>query len=100
MIANYHAHTERCRHASGTEEEYLACAIQRGLKIFGFSDHTPQFFPGDYYSFMRMYPNELENYCQSVRSLQKTYRGQIALPLGLEAGGQGHPHPGQAWFSI
>lgn len=85
MIANYHSHTPRCRHASGTEAEYAENALRRGLKIFGFSDHTPQYFPGDYYSFMRMYPNELEDYCQTVRSLQKAYRGQIALPLGLEA---------------
>ena len=84
MIANYHSHTYRCRHASGTEREYVECAIARGLQIFGFSDHTPQFFPGSYYSFMRMYPQELDGYCQTVRALQKEYRDQIQIPLGLE----------------
>ena len=85
MIANYHSHTTRCRHAYGTETEYVENAIARGLEIFGFSDHTPQFFPGDYYSFMRMYPNELEGYCDTVRNLQDKYRGKIEIPLGLEA---------------
>lgn len=85
MIANYHSHTARCRHAKGTEEEYVKNAIDRGLQIFGFSDHTPQYFPGDYYSFMRMYPEELPNYCETVRSLRKTYAGQIQIPLGVEA---------------
>lgn len=85
MIANYHSHTTRCRHAKGSEGEYVEKALERGLKIFGFSDHTPQFFPGDYYSFMRMRPEELEDYCHTVRQLQKEYRGQIALPLGVEA---------------
>lgn len=85
MIANYHAHTTRCRHAKGTETEYVEAALERGLKIFGFSDHTPQFFPGDYYSFMRMYPEELEDYCSTLRQLQSRYRGRIELPLGLEA---------------
>ena len=85
MIANYHTHTPRCRHAQGAETEYAENAIRRGLKIFGFSDHTPQFFPGDYYSFMRMYPDELPGYCQTVRQLQAQYKGRLQIPLGLEA---------------
>ena len=85
MIANYHSHTTRCNHARGTEEEFVRLAIDRGLNIFGFSDHTPQCFPGDYYSFMRMRPEQLEDYCTTVRQLQKKYAGQIQIPLGLEA---------------
>ena len=85
MIANYHSHTTRCNHATGTEEEYIQAAIHRGLKIFGFSDHTPQFFPGDYYTFMRMYPHQLPDYCETVRGLQAKYADQIRIPLGLEA---------------
>ena len=84
MIANYHAHTTRCNHAYGTEKEYVEAAIQRGLSIFGFSDHTPQYFPGDYYTHMRMRPYELLDYCAAVRKLQNEYRGQIEIPLGLE----------------
>lgn len=85
MIANYHSHTSRCRHAVGTEEEYVKNAIDRDLKIFGFSDHTPQYFPGDYYSFMRMYPEELPHYCETILKLRRTYSGQIQIPLGVEA---------------
>ena len=85
MIANYHSHTTRCNHATGTEEEYVQAAIHRGLEIFGFSDHTPQFFPGDYYTFMRMYPHQLPDYCETVRDLQAKYADQIRIPLGLEA---------------
>lgn len=84
MIANYHSHTARCHHAYGTMEEYVQLAIARELKIFGFSDHTPQWFPGDYYSKMRMYPEELQGYCEEVRALQKKYAGQLEIPLGLE----------------
>ena len=54
MIANYHTHTARCGHAAGTEDEYVQQAIQSGLKILGFSDHTPYWFAGEYYSRMRM----------------------------------------------
>ena len=85
MIANYHSHTTRCNHAKGTEEEFVRCALDRGLKLFGFSDHTPQFFPGNYYSYMRMFPEQLEGYCAAVLQLQQKYRGQLEIPLGLEA---------------
>ena len=85
MIANYHSHTVRCNHATGTEEEYVRNAVDRGLKIFGFSDHTPQFFPGDYYSRIRMRPEELAGYCDTVRQLRRKYHVQLQIPLGLEA---------------
>lgn len=84
MIANYHAHTTRCNHAFGTGREYVEAAIRRGLHIFGFSDHTPQYFPGDYYTHMRMRPYELLDYCAEVRKLQQEYRSRIEIPLGLE----------------
>lgn len=85
MIANYHSHTARCNHAFGTETEYVEHAIARGLQIFGFSDHTPQYFHGDYYSHMRMRPYELLDYCATVRKLQAQFRHKIQIPLGLEA---------------
>lgn len=85
MIANYHAHTVRCNHATGTEREFVENAITRGLKIFGFSDHTPQYFPGGYCTFMRMRTYELPEYCADVRRLQREYRDKIQIHLGLEA---------------
>lgn len=84
MIANYHTHTPRCRHAEGTEEEYVRAAIAGGLELLGFSDHTPYWFPGDYYTHMRMFPDQLEEYCASVRRVQKQYAGQLQIHLGLE----------------
>ena len=54
MIANYHTHTPRCNHAVGTEREYVENALEAGLQILGFSDHSPYIFPGDYYSGFRM----------------------------------------------
>ena len=41
MYANYHTHTWRCNHARGTERDYIEQAIASGVKILGFSDHTP-----------------------------------------------------------
>lgn len=84
MIANYHTHTWRCNHASGTETEYIEAALQSGLKILGFSDHGPYIFPGDYYSNFRMKLKDLEDYVATVLSLREKFRGQICIPLGLE----------------
>lgn len=84
MIANYHTHTWRCNHAQGTEREYVENAIESGLRLLGFSDHTPYIFPGDYYSTFRMRLDQLEDYVQTVLALRKAYAGQIEIPLGLE----------------
>lgn len=84
MIANYHSHTWRCNHAQGTEEEYVRCAIDRGLKILGFSDHAPYYYPGGYVSRIRMRPEQLKDYADTVLALQKTYQKQIDICLGLE----------------
>lgn len=85
MIANYHTHTWRCNHAEGTEEEYIRQALHRGLKSLGFSDHTPYFFPGNYYSHFRMRPHQLDGYVHTLKGLQKEYSGQIDVSIGLEA---------------
>ena len=84
MIENCHTHTTRCRHASGTDEEYVLQAINDGLKVLGFSDHTPFIFPDGYYTHIRMYPDELEDYVLSILSLKEKYSGQIDIKLGLE----------------
>ncbi len=84
MKENFHTHTARCRHAIGTEEEYVQQAIAGGLEVLGFSDHTPFRFPGNYYSHMRMYPEELQDYVSTVLALKEKYAGQIDIRLGLE----------------
>ncbi len=84
MKANYHTHTWRCMHASGTEKEYVERAIKNGLKILGFSDHTPYPFPEGYSSGMRMRVDQLEDYANTVLSLKEKYQKDIEIHLGLE----------------
>lgn len=84
MIANYHTHTTRCRHAQDAEEEYVQNAIEGGLQILGFSDHSPYWFPGEHYSTFRMFPDQLEDYCQTVIGLREKYAGKLQIRLGLE----------------
>ena len=85
MIANLHTHTPRCRHACGTEEEYVRCALKAGLQTLGFSDHTPYPFPNGYYSTFRMFPEELSDYVAAVEDVRRCYAGQIQIHLGVEA---------------
>ena len=33
MKTNYHTHSQRCRHAQGTEEDYVRCALDAGVSI-------------------------------------------------------------------
>ena len=86
MLANYHTHTPRCNHAVGEEQCYVERAVEGGLKLLGFSDHTPYLFdkPG-YYSSFRMRPEELDDYVQTLQKLRTKYADRIELHIGLEA---------------
>lgn len=85
MVANYHTHTPRCRHAEGSERAYARAALDAGLRVLGFSDHTPYRFPGGYESSFRMRPEELDGYCRAVLAVREEYRGRLDIRLGLEA---------------
>jgi Histidinol phosphatase and related hydrolases of the PHP family len=85
MTVNYHTHTTRCRHASGTERDYIETAISRGLTTLGFSDHSPYYFDGDYYSGFRMRREELADYYETLISLRDEYKSKIDIKIGLEA---------------
>lgn len=71
-------------HATGTEREYVESAIEGGLEILGFSDHTPYPYPPDYVSGMRMRTDQLEDYVDTILSLKAEYRRDIEIHLGLE----------------
>ena len=85
MLFNYHTHTARCNHASGTDREYVEQAILNGMQTLGFSDHAPYVFPdGKYPSEHRMRTDELFEYTESVRSLAKEYEKDIRILCGFE----------------
>ena len=82
--ANYHTHTVRCRHAEGSEREYIENAIKNGLKVLGFSDHGPCPFNNGFVSRIRMRPDELDDYVSTLEALKKEYRDDILIRIGLE----------------
>lgn len=85
MINSYHTHTARCHHATGTDEEYIEKAIAEGVKLLGFSDHAPMYYPGDYVCDFKMLPEQLSEYCDSLLLLREKYKGRIEIKIGLEA---------------
>jgi len=84
MRTNFHTHTPRCLHAEGTEEDYVAQAVQSGYRVLGFADHSP--WPGEYgrTSRIRMPPEALPGYVRAVRAAGRAYKGQIEVYAGLE----------------
>ena len=71
---NMHTHTTRCQHASGADEEYVIHAIEAGLDVLGFSDHSPYLLENEYVSPIRMSEKELDGYVDQVLSLKKAYK--------------------------
>ena len=84
MLANYHTHTRRCNHASGTEREYIENAIAQGFQVLGFSDHTPQPYPAGFRSAIRMDMREIPEYTDTLVKLREEYKDQIRILIGYE----------------
>ncbi len=84
MKTNYHTHTTRCMHATGDDEDYVLSAIKGGYRILGFSDHTPWKYRTDYVADMRMLPEELPGYVESLKTLREKYHDRIDIRIGLE----------------
>lgn len=84
MRTNYHTHTYRCRHAVGTERQYVLNAIKSGFVDLGFADHCPWPFDDDFESTCRMHVEEFGGYLKAVRTLGEKYAKDINIFCGLE----------------
>lgn len=80
MKTNFHTHTLRCRHAVGTERDYVQRAAEAGFEILGMSDHTP--WPSN--DGVGMTVEELKDYVNVLRGLRDEYAGRMAIKIGLE----------------
>ncbi|MEG2677791.1 MAG: histidinol-phosphatase [Oscillospiraceae bacterium] len=84
MKNNFHTHTYRCHHATGTDEEYVKSAIAAKIRVLGFSDHTPWPFKGEYRPSVRMDITQLDSYLYSITSLRERFSNEIDIKVGLE----------------
>ena len=84
MDYNYHTHTHRCSHASGTEEEYVKRAVENGIKYMGFSDHVPLRFSDGTESGYRVPVSDAKEYCREIKALAEKYKDKIDIKVGFE----------------
>ena len=84
MDYNYHTHTYRCGHASGTPEEYIQRAISGGIKYMGFSEHMPHVFSDGHESGYRVPMAQIEEYVAELRELRDKYKDKIDIKIGFE----------------
>lgn len=89
MLADLHVHTARCGHATGSIQDYIDIARQRGLTEIGFSDHLPlvdRDLPG-----LAMKSSDLGGYVGELGRLIGRQRaegavdGEPAVLMGIEA---------------
>ncbi|MFC1669520.1 histidinol-phosphatase HisJ family protein [Spirochaetota bacterium] len=81
-LVNYHTHTYLCEHATGTIDEYIACAIDAGIKELGFSDHSP--LPENFRKGYTMSAEKIEFYIDEIEKRKLKYKDKISIKLGIE----------------
>jgi histidinol-phosphatase (PHP family) len=79
QLFNFHTHTHYCD-GSSEPEDYVKRAIQLGFTSLGFSGHAPIPFKNEF----AIKEEELQNYCESIRSLKTKYADEINIFLALE----------------
>lgn len=80
-LPDYHTHTVRCGHASGSPAVYVETARAAGLLALGVADHLPLLPHHD--PELSMEICELGEYVAEVRQLKEAYPGFVVL--GIEA---------------
>jgi histidinol-phosphatase (PHP family) len=80
MVVDLHNHTYLCNHAEGELFQFVERAIEKGIKIFGFSDHAPMSFDPNF----RMKFSEIELYFQLIDEVREKYKGKIEILKAFE----------------
>ncbi|MBM4169307.1 MAG: histidinol-phosphatase HisJ family protein [Ignavibacteria bacterium] len=84
MIVDYHTHSSLCKHATGTVEDYVRKAIERGFDEIGVSDHIPM--PPAFDERHRMSLDEYYSiYAPQVGNATERFGSRIRVRRGIEA---------------
>lgn len=84
MKYNYHTHTYRCNHATGTEREYIEKQISIGIKKLGFSEHIPFIYPHGKENSYRLPKTQQKEYIDVISALREEYSDKIKIYIGYE----------------
>ena len=92
VVPDYHMHTPRCNHATGTIAEYCQAAVHAGLDEIGMSDHSPM--PNGFDKAWRMDESELGSFIAELEDAQAAFEGRLLVKSALEVdfypGAEGH----------
>jgi len=82
VVPDYHMHTPRCNHATGTIREYALAACEAGLAEIGMSDHSPM--PNGFDKAWRMDESELASFLTELEAAQAEFKGSLVIKSALE----------------
>ena len=86
MLHNYHTHTFRNHHAVGTGRElYRGCDRGRLSDARLFRARAISSFQTALSPYFHMFPEDLEDYIQTLLALKAEYAGRIEILIGYEA---------------
>ena len=88
LSADSHVHTSLCNHASGTMEEYVQAALDRGLTTLTFLEHLEAGI--SYCERTWLTDADFAEYFREGQRLRKKYRERITIRLGVEVGFNPH----------
>lgn len=80
FLTNFHTHTNFCD-GNNTAEEMILSAIQKNIKILGFSSHAA--FP--FSTSWHINIDQIQTYVEQIRSLAQKYQDKIKILCGFEA---------------
>lgn len=94
ISVNYHTHSTYCDGKNSPEEIVLA-ACSQGIKVLGFSGHSP--LPNENWT---MTEEGLEKYREEILFLKEKYKDKLEILLGLEQDILSKPPKGEYDFII
>ena len=83
LLYESHCHTELCKHAYGTTDEFAAVALERNFKGITFTCHCP--LPDRHSAHIRMAPEEYEEYLDQIAATREAYAGTLDVRTGIES---------------
>lgn len=87
---NFHTHTFRCKHATGTVSDYAKAAVDAGFTDLGMSDHSP--LPDGFWPESRMHLTEYPDYRAEITAARHEFPG-LKIWAGLECEGNANYFP-------
>ncbi|MDN5334415.1 histidinol-phosphatase [Sphaerochaeta halotolerans] len=81
-VVNLHTHSFYCGHGSGTVEEYVQSASEKGIALLGMSEHCP--VPDGRWNRSRMDFDQIESYERDCRVAKETAPEGLSVLTGYE----------------